>query len=224
MKLFCQFSYAFIERKKIFNRKFWCHTCLKSGDMQTHPRLFYSFQGTRWKIPQVCQPKCYWLPMIYIWPSEAYILAVTLFTQQDAQRWAASHCSSHATESSRARDPSSLALLFHGLKMDAAAPGITIPLKVSKYRSQHTSSLVTFPALIWIRNPSLLLPAHSPLPLLGRTRTTPKPYTGKEQWNHHYGLPNLSSSSGMAVFTQNQHISQHKWWNYFTSIFLFYLN
>ena len=49
-----------------------------------------------------------------------------------------------APQSPQAPGPSLLHLQFHGLKMDAAAPGITNPFKVTKYRAKHISFLVAF--------------------------------------------------------------------------------
>lgn len=48
-------------------------------------------------------------------------------------------------ESARVR-PSYPGLQLHGPDMDAAAPGITIPLKVCKYRSEHTIFSDGFPS------------------------------------------------------------------------------
>lgn len=83
-----------------------------------------------------------------------------------------------AARSQQEPGPSAPGLQFPGLKVDAA-----ITLKVSKFRSPHTRSLVAFCPSTRVRKPSLLR-AQSPLPPWASTVPTPKPFRGKELWNH----------------------------------------
>lgn len=106
--------------------------------------------------------------------------------------------------------PSSLGLQFQGPKKNAAAPGITNPLKTGKSRSEYPSSLPAFPPLIQKRNPSLLPPTHPSYFSSTRTMPTPKPFTGKEQGSHRGGVPITALPSGVPVFTHDQQINWHR--------------
>lgn len=101
--------------------------------------------------------------------------------------------------------PSSLYPQFHGPKMDAAAPDITNPLKVSKYRAENTQPSGGFPPFNLAKKS---FPAASgPFPL---TSHQPEqclflnPSLSKSNGTALDGSPTRDSSSGIPVFTNDQ--------------------
>lgn len=149
----------------------------------------------------MCQRHCFWLQMTNIWPSEAYRLTVKAVYSTRCPKVNRLYCFDSSMDSSRSRSLS-LGLQFHGPIKDGAVPGFVIPWKVSKHRSEHTSSPVSFRSLIQIRNPSLLSPAHSlnlslpeQHPILYQSPT-------KSNGMAVHGLPGDGSSLGDAAFHQ----------------------